>query len=791
MKNHKKLICCGFLLLFVVMNAYPGKNPISWQLNQPFPSAISTDSSYNIIYTLTNQLPFQLVHPLVIEKNPSPASEFLYVDACTGKRLLPQERCTVQITLTPLVVGQKYFQIILAGYDNNRVPLPTLTSIASGQGSGSIQGVVATPLAATLTVGTPSSYEFRFYNKSSQTVTGVSAESSVLGFATTCGSELAGGGAHCSVIGSYTPDSSSPSIQTVTGTFSYSQGAPVSVSTSTTVTSGTGVKGIVVTALPPVMAAATPAPYSFKFCNENPNQINITSAGVSDAGSGGTVNPTLTPGDCNSITYLPNTGCCTISGTYTTPASGNITLTASLGYTYNSTPDTAAVATYTVVGTIPSQRVFTLTNQCSFEVWVSMTGGALPANDFTAPCDSTSCPHGSSCDLTTGVCFWENYAPSSYSLAGFSGGTPASTTITILAGSPDSTIKWSGGISASTGCTGTGSTGVCNQADCENQGGTASCAPGKGFSTPSTQAEFTLLNNNIDSYDVTVINGFHLPIQMLPAQPALVSNYSCGAAGGNPGGNGFGACLWSGAVLPSNQYYWVTDVAASTSGSCTLGNTTTCSANYLCGINSTTYTVGCGEFLGFWTGDEICGLANVPTATRELFNCDVPLSTLAPSGSPSFSPTPTGYTNPLTLQDLMLCAVNSPYVGPVFNTCYQTYSSSSYNSDQISSCCGCSDWWNDSYNGSNIGANSNTSTCLQYGPYNTDPVWDTNVKNTLIWMKAACPSDYVYPFDDKTSTFTCSNNTANQANTVNYDITFCPGGDSGLPVRSPTITDGR
>lgn len=276
---------------------------------------------------------------------------------------------------------------------------------------------------------------------------------------------------------------------------------------------------------------------------------------------------------------------------------------------------------------------------------------------------------------------------------------------------------------------------------------------------------------------------------MTPDQPVSISNYSCGAAGGNPPTSGFGTCAWNNAVLPNHQYYWVSQVGSSTAGTCTLTSTNTCNSGYLCGITSA-FAVACGKFLGFWTGDQVCYSSSVPTNIRNQFSCDVYLSTLTtyPPTGPSFSPTPTGHTVPLILQDLMGCKVFTGYTGPVFNTCYLIYPTSSWNANQISSCCGCTDWWTDTYNGSLIGANSNTDTCLSYGANNTDPVWTSYIKNTIIWMKAACPSVYTYPFDDKTSTFTCTNNSEGSSNTTNYTITFCPGGDSGLPSG---ILDGR
>jgi hypothetical protein len=39
-------------------------------------------------------------------------------------------------------------------------------------------------------------------------------------------------------------------------------------------------------------------------------------------------------------------------------------------------------------------------------------------------------------------------------------------------------------------------------------------------------------------------------------------------------------------------------------------------------------------------------------------------------------------------------------------------------------------------------------------------------------LKEACPTSYIYPFDDASSTFTCLNEEGN--NTVNYLITYCP-----------------
>ena len=64
-----------------------------------------------------------------------------------------------------------------------------------------------------------------------------------------------------------------------------------------------------------------------------------------------------------------------------------------------------------------------------------------------------------------------------------------------------------------------------------------------------------------------------------------------------------------------------------------------------------------------------------------------------------------------------------------------------------------------------------------------DPQWTENVLGIISWMKAACPTAYSYPYDDKASTFQCT-----ASETTEYTITFCPGGGTGLPAN---IIDGR
>ena len=48
--------------------------------------------------------------------------------------------------------------------------------------------------------------------------------------------------------------------------------------------------------------------------------------------------------------------------------------------------------------------------------------------------------------------------------------------------------------------------------------------------------------------------------------------------------------------------------------------------------------------------------------------------------------------------------------------------------------------------------------------------WIDYVLPTITWLKQACPTCYTYPFDDMSSTFTCSDATRNP--NTNYSVTF-------------------
>lgn len=767
---------CNFKFIFFILltlfscQAFAGKNPIAWQLSGSFQNPVFASGSYSVTYTFTNQLPVQLVNPLVIEKNASPANEFSYVDNCSGVRLTPQQSCTVQINLNPTTAGQKSVQLTIAGYSKDRVPVPTLTTQLQTVSTIEILGAVTESLPNSLTVGTQSNYKFTFVNDGNASTSNVSVQTNDANSTTTCTSTLAAGRS-CTVSGTFTPTSTSPSIQTVSATFSYKDGSPVTVSTSTSIPAATGMIASFVTPyyLPAVMAT-TAAPQTIKvlFTNYGPLTTTLdptTPYTISATGAGTLSNTTsnCTP----SLTLTGNEAACYVQTTFTpstvmTPTSAAVTAT--LTYTGESGSPLSKTTSTEVLVSVGTSRTITFVNNCDFPVWFSLHGGQLKG----ASCSNgAGCPDGTSCSTATGTggCYWTNYGPTdnNYELDA-SGGGHTTDSVTIQASTADPNVQWSGVFSASLQCPNL-SSGTCQYADCGNKGGTAACAAGTGFTQPATQAEITMQYTTSDSYDVEVINGFHVPISMAPGPYVTNDNYSCGIPGYEGGSppSGFGSCDWSDATPPTapfahggSPYYYVTNGGTSCSSSA-------CGATQLCGLDSSFNQV-CGDFLGFWTADQACG--QNPSVANAFFNCNTPISG--------------NYPSPSTLTDLMLCS--PPNVAlPPFNSCYLTYTSG-----DVTTCCGCEDWWNDI-----SGVNSDAASCTMVGAASpqSNPTWQSSIKSTVEWLKAACPSSYVYPYDDKTSGFSCTNGLPGTSNSVGYTITFCPNNDTGLPPGG--ITDGR
>lgn len=376
---------------------------------------------------------------------------------------------------------------------------------------------------------------------------------------------------------------------------------------------------------------------------------------------------------------------------------------------------------------VATSRTFTFKNQCSYSVWLGFAGGAEQNRQKSGTqCGGDGdCFEGTSCIQTGPIrqCFWNNPAPAdgNYEVAP-NGGTKD---VQIPMNDNGYHIVWSGAVTGRTGCD--SASGRCDRADCGNGG--EGCIPSRGFEQPATQAEFTL-QTDVDFYDVEIINGISIPIQMNPSNTPHGGSgnpYFCGNPGSfNPDAT-LGKCSWDFSP-PSEDYNWVT------AGGNACQSTSQCSTG-ICGISfnpghADLLQKTCGNSLGFWTADQICGIT--PTYGAP-FNCNDQLP------------------DNLRMYNLLGCTGG-------IGSCYADGAQSN--------CCGCVDWDTE---GIVVPGPEFTHQCK-----NSNPNWVSRVKPTLKWLKEGCPTAYLYPYDDATATFTCQNVQNGQPNTVNYEVTFCP-----------------
>ncbi|MDF1758067.1 MAG: thaumatin family protein [Legionellaceae bacterium] len=365
-------------------------------------------------------------------------------------------------------------------------------------------------------------------------------------------------------------------------------------------------------------------------------------------------------------------------------------------------------------------------------------------------------------------CYWVTPAPADaatnkYKLDATGGAnTEDSINFTDYSNQIGYSLLWSGGFAGRTGCGSSApysGANSCTTAGCNTGGdGTnGSCAAAEGFAAPSTQVEITFVSTTPDTYDVTIINGTNIPISLRPANAASPTQYGnpyhCGLPGStsatnlNPASSAttLGACSWNfeNSYLPGPMYRWV-DTATATQCS----STSTCTSaypsdNYVCGLTSTNVGTSpgagsaqttCGTSLGYWSEDEIC-------ATNSSFN----------AGGLDCQSTGTDGVN--TYNQLLGCTGTNA-------------GTSCYTAGAGPGCCGCTNW------GSILGINVPTSTSIVSNCASPNTGWQTDILPNLKFLKEACPSAYVYPFDDKASTFTCPQNSGQSG--VSYVVEFCP-----------------
>ncbi len=463
--------------------------------------------------------------------------------------------------------------------------------------------------------------------------------------------------------------------------------------------------------------------------------------------------PTFT-NDCGN-TVPSGGGTCTISTTIQAlSTAGQVQQQLAIAYDSGKTLVADQPTNFSILSSART-RTFVFENQCPYDVWLAFVGGGQ-INGCVTDADCDNKPNvtpgtfvcDSAADAGAGICNWKNPTPpgGDYKISANGGTKNVTLTENVYPLSASQHLVWSGVIGGRTSCTSLG----CSTGDCG--GGQGGCPVGQGLKQPAQQAEPTFQQES-DFYDITGINGINIPMSIEPQGVSrdATNPYTCGAPGittdqASTGGT-IGACSWE-FTPPSNNYIWVANGGIN----CTLNSECNEAGGEACGlsqasINSNSAQKTCGNFEGYWTANQVCGI------------------------NTNYSNAPYNCTNPAT--------------NGTFTNMYQCsgtgYNQSCYNSANSTTCCGCQNWQEAP---TNILLPSNPAIipqCNTTGNNSNNTVWSANALPTLGWYKAACPPFYVYPFDDKSSTFSCTNNPTG-INSTDYKVTYCPGGKSGAPT---------
>lgn len=311
---------------------------------------------------------------------------------------------------------------------------------------------------------------------------------------------------------------------------------------------------------------------------------------------------------------------------------------------------------------------------------------------------------------------------------------------------------------------------ACETGDCQAQ---EQCPVGKSGQGPMTLAEFALLSgaNNYDTYDVSQVNGFNVPIMIAPrgtpgTAPAGFANLQpwcgmpgCADAATCPGQasacsftDDFASCLcpwgldentcpdplqavWPFACQSDADCGGAKCDTSTLPGTCECRRDDECPGSTTCGVNVN--IVGkkriCGSYVGCIDADDACTSASRLNG----FFGGLPFSCKR-------------------FDDLYSCTGD--------------FTGSCYSAGATSDCCGCPSW----SNGGNSGPFPVANGCQA-----SNHRWARKVDPFVKSFKSGCPTAYAFQYDDPTSTFNCDGATGTR---LGYTVTFCPTGAPGAIV---------
>nr|HAT8715109.1 hypothetical protein [Legionella jordanis] len=755
-------------------------DPVSWSLNPATGfTATQVGQQSQVSYTLSNNLPFAVT---MLTDYRFTGSGFSTFDSCKNKTLPPKGQCQVNFLFKPHSGGISTVQLTY-GYNRNQIALPSLQAVAIGAPANAVVGsIFGLPAVITLNPLQQPDFVATYSNSSDIPVTGYvgdttssnlftvspSSNATVNILSNTCGTFAAPitlqPHQDCQIQGQLTPLATG-SI-TLTSRFSF-DGIHVSpISASSTITQGGGgsctVHGQTQLPLPTTTyqyadnlvkfvfenectAASTtlgPVAISANFTPNTGQQAVITASALYDNCSGKTLPP---QGNCSVLVSVSpqNTAIqMTVSATVT---AGGVTSIASTSAPVNANNQTANHTVHFI-------------NQCPFNVWYGIANGTGVSSPDPTP--GSQSPQG---------------APaSSYFLAEQQNGQ-APSKIDLSA-----SVYVNGAIWARTGCASNGSNFACETGMCNTLSPTSGTCVQSGQPLnqpvpPYTKFEFTLASTpgGDGVYDVSLVNGFNVPVEIKGLGPVTSTNpFQCTGSGAVLQPNTqLGACSWSFnpafSGLSRFDFVWVNP---GPSTNCT--SDADCSGGDVCGMAFSSSPANapinrrCGRFIGYSTLANYYGYPATGQWGSPLFN----LYSKYNIGTPMSNISAQNYGTGAIFGNLLACVQTSNNSA---NTCYNS-------SSNLPTCCGCVDWESSGV------PTATSSSCLGINQDWTATAGTTaTAKNAILWLKNTCPTAYSYQFDDPSSSFTCNPSPISK---TDYQVTFCPGGQSGLPTGA---VDGR
>ena len=432
----------------------------------------------------------------------------------------------------------------------------------------------------------------------------------------------------------------------------------------------------------------------------------------------------------------------------------------------------------------PSQRAtITINNYCSETVWVAAVPG-----------------------ITSGTITGGSDPGSISTLGGWELDSNAVATVTV----PD---NWSGRFWGRTGCNFDPSTSVCDPqnitvnnnpyviANCCDTGG---CMNGSNFALdcaqtglpPATLAEFTLAAGGLDNYDISMVDGGNIAVEIIPSSSdySCTGNNNCIFTGNLPGTNS-PTCAQDSDCYPlfGFGYKWKCDP--------TLNE---CVNPFFCGSPGCTDTGGCAP-VGLvqtdlpsspWTGasgfavsqsncpselqlnnDQNQGTSYVGCFAPQKF-CRQTCSADGDCGPPyTFNCGASGYCEQSQADPVILGADCDTTVADTTNgnlwACSGVNAGSCFTAGTNADCCGCPSWA-PGYPGGACQAGNNAN-------------WQSVAQPIALVFDTSSPTTYAFPYDDAIKLFNCQTSTAGQA--VNYTVNFCPNDSDGDAVQNSVDTD--